>query len=340
MKIQKTVLGQIDKVYAPCIAPLDGGLCCIGCTEGGGEARAWVGGRSELLWDGPGGTMNIVPVPGVPGTFFATQRFLPVFDAKACTLNLVRRQNGSWSVTEVMPFPYLHRFDLFEHDGAVYFVGATLCAGKAFQQDWSQPGAVYTAKLDFAHLERPLACRELYRGITKNHGLWHDTGWGEHGAYFVAGEQGAFVFPIPADPMADAWHVSKVLDGEVSDLALCDADGDGEPELAAIQPFHGSRAVLYHLHDGRFCPVWEKEIDFGHVVWGGLLAGQPAFLLGYRRQAMELFALTWEHSAWQETLVDTGTGPSQIAVCESGGRTQVLAANRQIGELALYEFSR
>ena len=64
MKIKKTVLTHIEKLYAPCIGEHAGKPVYIGCTEGPGAAEAVIDGQLSRLWDGPGGTMNIVPVPG------------------------------------------------------------------------------------------------------------------------------------------------------------------------------------------------------------------------------------------------------------------------------------
>lgn len=335
MQIKKTVLNRIEKLYAPCIGETEGKQVYIGCTEGPGRAEATIDGERSLLWDGPGGTMNIVPVPGKRDTYFATQKFLPVFAAQDCTLNLVEYRDNTWRVKEIMPFPYLHRFDLFERNGNLFFFGGTLCRHKEFQQDWSQPGSVYTGRLDPERLGEPFELRELYRGITKHHGLWYEKDWGADGAYFVSGTEGVFAFSIPTS--GEDWCVEQILDHEVSDMALCDADGDGVLELATIEPFHGNKAIIYRKQMGAYVPEQEYGIDFGHVIWGGLAAGKNRFLLGYRRQAMELLAISWENGRWETEQIDKGTGPSQIAVKQVGGVTQILAANRQIDELALYE---
>lgn len=137
MIIEKTVLAEVDKVYATCIGRLEGKEAWIGASEGEGPCVCAVDGKTLTLWDEPGGTMNIVPIPGRSGEFYGTQKFLPVFAADDCTLNHIKYENGSFCVTEVMKTPYLHRFDLFLQDGQVYFIGSTLCGKKEFTQDWS-----------------------------------------------------------------------------------------------------------------------------------------------------------------------------------------------------------
>lgn len=336
MKIEKKVLAEVNKVYATCIGTRNGKTAWFGASEGAGECVCAQGDRIEKLWTEPGGTMNIVPIPGRDGEFYATQKFLPVFAAADCTLNYVRYENGDWIVSEVMKTPYLHRFDLFLQGGEVYFIGASLCGKKEFTQDWSSPGAVYAGKVK----ENPgeaFPLRKLYEGITKNHGFCREERDGVL-RYLITGTEGIFAFEVPPCPCSDDWKISRLLDGEVSDIAVCDIDGDGKAEYASIEPFHGNKAVIYKEEGGKLTPVKEYEIDFGHVIWGGTINGKPVFLLGYRRQEMELLMISYD-GGFKEELIDSGTGPSQISVLSGENESFVLSANRQINELALYKIS-
>ncbi|MCH3918077.1 MAG: hypothetical protein LKE40_11620 [Spirochaetia bacterium] len=336
MKFTKEKLDNNEKVYATCIGEIKGQQVFIGCSEGPGAAHA-IGedGTRTTIWTEPGGTMNFVAVPGRQDCFFATQKFLPVFSAADCTLNVVDYTGEGWKVTKVMDFPYLHRFEIFEHKGQLYFFGATLCTEKAFQQDWSHPGNVYCGKLN-TDLEKPFQVRKLYEGITRNHGLCHSFQWGTYGALLIGGDEGCFSFEIPEDPMEDRWNITKVLPNAVSDVATCDIDGDGELEVAAIEPFHGNVCRIYKKIEGHYICVQSYEIEFGHVVWGGLLCGEPRFLLGWRRGTMELVSIGWKRGGFFAETVDEGTGPSQVSVKGD----VILAANRQIDELAVYRCSR
>ena len=68
MTVTKTVLARLDKCYATAAMEIAGRLRYIIATEGVGPCVAFSDAdRSmETVWEGPGGTMNIVPIPGVP----------------------------------------------------------------------------------------------------------------------------------------------------------------------------------------------------------------------------------------------------------------------------------
>jgi len=65
----------------------------------------------------------------------------------------------------------------------------------------------------------------------------------------------------------------------------------------------------------------------------------PTIIGGYRREAKELF---WIQADKDEPLtfrtgtIDEGTGPSNVAVINHEDRDIIIAANREIGEAALY----
>ncbi|MBT9778925.1 hypothetical protein GPL15_20835 [Clostridium sp. MCC353] len=336
MIIEKTTLAQVDKVYAACIGRVDGETVFFGASEGPGECVCAAKGGIDTVWTQPGGTMNLVPIPGRDGEFYGTQKFLPVFAAEECTLNYIKYEDGGWIVKEVMKTPYLHRFDLFMQDGEVWFIGSTLCGKKEFTQDWSSPGAVYTGRVQ-KDPAQAFPLKKLYEGITKNHGFCKEEADGAV-RYLVTGVEGIFAFEVPGRPWDEEWKIKKIYDGEVSDIAVCDIDGDGRAEYASIEPFHGSKAVIYKEVDGTLSPVKEYEIDFGHVIWGGTVNGTPVFILGYRRQDMRLLMIYYDGDFKEET-IDSETGPSQISVLSGEKESFLLSANRQINELALYKIS-
>lgn len=340
MEVRKTVLGEIDKCYATCLLKTKDGLLSIGCSEGASSAYAFFGEKKTVVWDEIGGTMNFVQIPGRENEFLATRRFTPVFQAADCDLNYVCFSNNEWTVTPVMKFPYLHRFDCFEKNGELYFIGATLCETKAFQQDWSTRGSVYVGKLH-KNLSDGFSVKKIYSGITKNHGLWHERDFNGKECFIVSGVQGAFALFVPSDPLSDDWEVSRLIDEEVSDVAVCDINGDGRPEIAAILPFHGNKCRIYKTDaDGKYTMDFEYDIDFGHVLWGGCIAGTKGFLLGYRRKDMRIYFISYRNNVYFMDMIDENVGPSQVSVVNDGDTTYALFANRQINQLALYELSR
>lgn len=338
MTIRKTVLARLDKCYATAAFEIGGELKYIVATEGVGPCIAWPDSTRvpETVWEGPGGTMNIVPIPGYPDQFLATQDFVPTFQAKESKVVHVTWKDGEWTVRHLMTVPYLHRFDIREQNGKRYFIGATLALYKESKDDWTKPGAVYVGELPEV-LDGPFPIRPVLSGITKNHGFCRCT-WKGRAACLVSGVEGLFAVYLPKAP-GEEWETECLINHEVSDMAVCDIDGDGLDEIATIEPFHGSSGRIYHQTGAGMEAVLEHEYEFGHVVWGGTIAGKPAFVIGGRKGNRELNIFTWNaaSSDFDRTLVDNSGGPSNIAVWHKPDMDVILAANREIGEVALYE---
>ncbi|MDP2791039.1 MAG: hypothetical protein Q8O15_04700 [Rectinemataceae bacterium] len=338
MTVTKTVLARLDKCYATAAMKIGGTLRYIIATEGVGPCVAFSDAdhSRQTVWEGPGGTMNIVPIPGVPDQFLATQDFVPTFQAKESKIVHVTYADGAWSVKPLMTIPYLHRFDVCQVGAKRFLVGATLALYKESKDDWTKPGSVWVGELPEV-LDGPFPIKPVIGGITKNHGFCKAS-WKGRAAYLVSGVEGVLVLYIPAQ--ADGiWESERIIDHEVSDMAVCDIDGDGVLEIATIEPFHGSKGVIYKENGGVLVPILEHEYEFGHVVWGGKIAGKPAFIIGGRKGNRELNCFAWDPAAGTivRTLIDNSGGASNIAVYHKAESDMILAANREIGEVALYE---
>lgn len=340
MKIKKNTLGQLERVYATAIMKIDSAYNYLIATEGQGPClRFNEHFEPETVWDLPGGTMNIIPVPGHDKEFIATQQFFPTFDAKESRIVHAKLQdNDTWDITPIMTIPYLHRFDILDISGEHYFIGASLCEGKAFKDDWTKPGKVYVGRLS-EDLTQPFDLKPVLEGITKNHGFCH-TYWNNKKTIMVTGSEGVFAIYVPEKGHMD-WQVEQLLSHEVSDVAVCDIDGDGEPELATIEAFHGDKGIIYKKIDGMLKPIFEYPFEFGHVIWGGQILGEPAFIIGGRKGTMELMCFKMDASGKiKGTLIDNTGGPSNIAVVNMGEQDVILAANRQVGEMAVYTLTK
>jgi len=341
MKITKTVLSSLDRAYATAIMEVNGEVNYLIATEGHGACLMFdettkVG---KTVWDGPGGTMNIVPIPGRENEFIATQDFTPTFQAKESKIVHAKcDSNGTWTTTPIMTIPYLHRFDVFMLHNKLCFIGATLCEDKEYKDDWSKPGKVYIGEIA-NEIAKPFALTPILEGITKNHGFCRGV-WQGREAYLVSGSEGVFVLYLPAKE-DDAWEIEQLLNHEVSDIAVCDIDGDGVMELAAIESFHGSRGIIYKYTDGKLVAIHEHEYEFGHVVWGGTILNKPSFIIGGRKGNRELncFQVDDESGKIKHVMIDNTGGPSNIAVLNKANSDVILAANREIGEIAIYEIT-
>lgn len=340
MNITKKILGQLDRVYAVTIMPYKNKLYYLAASEGQGACLMYdEEGNVSTVWEGPGGTMNIVLIPGREGEFIATQQFFPTFNAKESKIVYGKiNEDLTFTIEEIMCIPYLHRFDIVDVAGELWFVGATLCEDKAFQDDWSKPGKVQVAKLD-NDLSRPFELEPILQGITKNHGFCHGA-WKGKEAIMISGVEGLFVIYVPSTEGA-SWQVEQIIRHEVSDMAVCDIDGDGELEIATIEGFHGPKGVIYKEVDGILKEIHTHEYEFGHVVWGGDINNVPAFIIGGRKGKMELIVYTQDEADnIAEQIIDNTGGASNIDVYQWKNEVFVLAANRQIGEIALYSFKK
>lgn len=339
MKINKKVLGKLDGVYATCITELNDELHYIVASEENDRALAINANslQENIIWDSPGGTMNVVAVPGRKNEIIGTQKFLPIFDsAESRIVHAKVDGDNNWTVEPIMEIPFLHRFDLMEVDGETYFIGASLCTSKKFQDDWSDPGKVFVGKLN-EDISQPFELKTIYDGITKNHGF-HATVWKGRRAYLITGVEGIFVFYLPEDPLGD-WEVEHLFTHEVSDCAVLDIDGDGRQEILTIEGFHGDKAKIYREEKDGWKVVYERDLEFGHVVWSGSILGERSFIVGGRQGERELLIVNYRDGKFLETLIDNTGGASNISVVNLEDKDIILAANRQVGEYAIYEIS-
>lgn len=341
MRIEKKSLAKLDRCYAASSVRVEGELRVLLATEGKGSCLQFgeADFRASTVWDGPGGTMSIVEIPDARGAFLAIQNFFPTFQAESATI--VRgnpRRDGGWEIKTLFSLPYVHRFDVLKAGELSYFLGATLCGSKKDKEDWSDPGKVWVGQLP-ASPDAKIELKPILEGLVRNHGYCH-VEWEGGPAGLVCADQGIFAVYPPLKSGGE-WKTELVLDRPVSDVAVCDIDGDGIPELATIEPFHGKRLRVYKKNGKIFEPVWEyeKNLDFGHAVWGGMLRGVPTFLFGYRKEAAELFYLHCKSVSplrLAATTIEAGGGPSNVTVVNERERDLIIVANRMIGEAAVF----
>lgn len=348
MQFTKQTLVSMNRCYSVAAMNVRGETKIFYATEGEGPCVAFSGpdlSHQETVWEGPGGTMSMVPIPGTNGDFLAVQRFFRLFQwDEACLVRVCASDGGGWNVNTLFTMPYLHRFDILRgKDGATHLIACTLAESKETREDWSKPGSVYVAPLS-GDWGAPLELAVVKNDIFQNHGYCRVQTNGEDRALF-AGREGVFMATPPENANGE-WRLEHVLDVAASDMALADIDGDGELEIAVIEGFHGNTFRIYKKINGAYQPIYEHgdHSDFYHVVWGGSLAGRQAFIGGCRRGSQDLFTLHWENGRVVYTCVEAGVGPSNVAVLHAapdnahitGGRDIIIAANREIAEGAVY----
>jgi hypothetical protein len=340
MKIEKRLLATLERCYACNSIEVDGQTRILLATEGRGACLAWSAPgytQSHAVWDGPGGTMSMVPISGTNGEFLAVQKFFRMYDWEEAKIVHVRPlAGGGYEVSDILHLPYIHRFDLLTTGGRHYFIGCTLATAKTARDDWSNPGQLWVGEYTGPG---PLRISVLKDGLSKNHGYGRLTRDGVMRG-LVTCEEGAFAVTPPQMPDGD-WKVEQFMDWPISDIAAIDIDGDGELEFATIEPFHGKYFRVYKKLGGKFEKVFEhaEVSEFYHVAVGATLLGEPVFIGGCRRGRQQLFYVRAKQKAPLQlaaVLIEEGVGPSNAYVLHEPGRDIIVAANREKAEAALY----
>ena len=341
MRFTKRILEEQDHCYAVSVMQADGAPYAFFAAENRGGCFAWdcdTLTRRKTVWEQPGGTMSIVPIPGRPEEFLAVQKFFRLYDwEEACLVWAKPDGQGGYQVKELFTLPYLHRFDLLERDGRVWFIGCTLAAHKQTREDWSCPGGVYIAPMPNGP-DEPFELTVLRDDFYQNHGYARVQREG-YTAGLVTCRQGVFLVSPPAAPDGE-WTVEQLMDQPTSDADLIDIDGDGEAEIATIEEFHGCWFRIYKKTAGGYQKVFEhpEVTEFYHVVKAGTLCGQPVFVGGCRRGKQQLFVVRWDAAAgaFAVDTVDEGVGPSNAAIYNGPAGDCIFAADREAAKAAVY----
>ncbi len=334
MRFEKRITVELPLCYAAGAVTVGGTVRLLFAPDGPGPCYAVdpVTGDRETVWSGPGGTMSLVPLPGTDGDLLAVQGFFPDFKAEGAGIVRVRRGTGGWTVEPFLELPFVHRFGLIEGSGTRYLVAATLCSGKEYVDDWRSPGAVLAGELndDFS----PPALSPVLPALHKNHGFCITDG-GK--AVLVSGEEGLYELAPPERP-GGTWAVRQIFDRPVSDIAVCDIDGDGLDELAAIEPFHGDTFTVYKPRGSAYEPLYRipEPLPFCHAIRGGALRGGPAFLGGNREGRRELFVLRFRNGEFVKETIEAGKGPSNVCVVPGPAYDLLAVASRETGEGAVF----
>ena len=209
------------------------------------------GNQEEVIWEGPGGTMSMVQVPGSDGQFLATHKFYSPNDSKEAKIILAYPEDGKWKVRTLAELPFVHRFDIISRNGVNYVIACTLKSGHEYKEDWRSPGKIQVCVLpeDLSSVdeEHPLQFEVLKEGLLKNHGYCKAEVDGVLRSY-VAANEGVFEC-IPPESEEGTWEIKQILDEASSDMAFADFDNDGELEMLTISPFHGEKISIFKKID-------------------------------------------------------------------------------------------
>lgn len=342
MNITKKHLDDMERCYCTGHVTIDGALYALLASEQiGGTCYSYTGpdlSEREVVWEEAGGTMSIIEIPGSNGQFLGVQNFFPGFQAEGAKIVWGRHDaEKGWIIRDFLSLPYVHRFDILSSGGVNYFVAATLCNSKQSREDWSDPGKVYVGVLPETP-EQTMHITPLLCDMVKNHGYWRGSLNGRQCGFFTC-ESGVYAVVPPETPSA-GWTTHHLLDAPVSDAVLYDLDGDGKDEMVTIEPLHGDCVKIYHKSDDGYRVVYTYpgEYKFAHALWAGQLRGMPAVILGTRRMDAELALIQYcpQSGSYIETVIEKGSGPSNVAVILQQEQDIILCANNGNHEAAAY----
>lgn len=346
MKVNKKVISNLTKCYS--IAPLtyngSGHILVAAEKEDPCYLFNLDGDQEDTVWEGPGGVMSMVQVPGSDGVFLATHKFYSPNDSKEAKIVIASPSGkGNWEIRTLVGLAHVHRFDIVTRDGVNYLIACALKSGHEYKDDWSMPGKVYAAvlpdDLSVFDEEHPLELTVIREGMLKNHGYYKITEDGVP-ACIISCEEGVYRFTPPAKKDGE-WEIEELLDVLASDAVLVDLDGDGEKELILITPFHGSSICIYKMENGAYQNVYTYDkAEFAHAIYGGTLLGKPAVIIGHRKGDRDLLLFTWDQTAKQYvvTVLDHDCGPANVFKYEKDGQEVLISTNRETDEVAMYTF--
>lgn len=332
MRFEKRSFGLLSHCYAVMSMKVDGRDCYFYSPDDKGPCLVFDANGAPLppVWDLPGGTMSMIPLPGQSNAFLASQNFFPGFQARECRIVKALWQNGTWSVQPWLSLPYVHRFDIIESAGRYWLLACILSGTDRPCADFENPGNLTVIELD-PDLNPASAPRIIAGNMHRNHGYWRgcyeDQEW-----ILTACDEG--IFRVEPPKTGDSWKVTCLQSSPASDVALCDLDGDGQPELVTIAPFHGEHLNVYHLENGEFCLASEipHHSSFLHGIWAGTVAGETAALIGGRAGMQETLLVQWKDGAYCCRTIEQQHGASNFFQLGD----QMLVANREVGECALW----
>lgn len=340
MRIQSQKLADLQRCYATSPLMVHGRLQYLFASELDDACYAFDAETHErtTIWEHPGGTMAIIPLEDADGEFLAVQNFKPKMLAPDTMIVWAKPgKDGQWEIAPILHQGYIHRFDVLRGDKN-YILLCTIATHKDNYEDWSCPGKLWAGELP-DNLTQPIHIQPIRENLTKNHGYCRVT-WNGKEAALISSQEGVLAV-TPPQSAGGEWSMEMLIERPISDIAIVDIDGDGEIELAAIEPLHGDAFTINKKTESGWEIVYRYPGDFrfGHVVWGGMLRGVPTFIGGARQGAGELFMVRCSGTDPLEfscELIDSGKGPGNVAVVHGQNEDVILASNRETDQATLY----
>jgi len=347
MNCTKKVIGNLNKCYALLKLDYNGREHLVVASEKNDKCLMFDinGNYEETLWEGPGGVMDMVQVPGTNGQFLAINKFYSPNDSASARIVIVTpKAKNDWEIRVLTELPFVHRIGIIKSGGVNYFLAATVKSAHAFDDDWTCPGRVWAAELpeDLSayNEDNQLQMKAVISGLFRNHGFTKIQN--EDGESVLVAADNGVINLIPPKSKGGEWTYKTLIDEPASDMVMIDFDEDGEDEILTFTPFHGNILSIYKKYDHTYKKIYThpKTLEFLHAKWGGKLLGKPTALIGYRGDDRELLAIRCSNKNTLEFFVevlDRNVGPANLLHFVNGGVDCFLSSNREIDEIAIYE---
>jgi len=292
----------------------------------------------QKIWDGPSGTMSIVPLENENGAFLATKKMFSPNNADQACIVLVTSCAEGWREKTIAAVPYAHRFDVLQANGKRYLVCATIKKACEYKEDWRFPGQYLACELpkDLSGAV-DLKPQLIVDGLLKNHGYIRRRD--VHGDYSVIGADSGIYEIHPPCKDNNEWVVNKILEEPTSDMAFTDFDGDGQEEMITLSPFHGDTVKIFKKRNCIWNCVYEhpEKLEFVHSIWAGKVKDKHIAIIGHRKgESRDLYGFIYDNGYHAE-LLDKDCGSTNVLVYSVGTQDYLVSANREMNEVAFYE---
>lgn len=345
MKLVKKNIYHLEKCYSLAKIQYGGNGHIIVASEKNSKCIMFnLNGEPEhIIWNEPGGTMSICPSPDDgEGVFLATQKmYSPDESTESEIVMVYPDKEGAWKCVTIAKIPFAHRFGIVKANKKRYLVVSTLKSAHSYTGDWSTPGKYIAAQLP-EHItdKTQLQWNVIVDGLFHNHGYCerHD----KNGIYSVISADSGVYEIHPPITENDTWQVSLLTPDPTSDMAFLDFDGDGKDEMITLSPYHGDTIKLYkNTKSAEYECIYtfSQKRPFVHSIFAGKINEIPIAVIGHRSGASrDLMGFSFHNGIPDMEVLDKDCGSANVLYYKNGDRNCLVSANREIDEIAFYDF--